>query len=441
MNILAGILAAFSMLCYRTALSQTNPNPNAALDAYIQSEMTAERLPGVSTVIVKDGKIVWMKSYGFADVGNAVPVRDSTVFLLASISKVFTGTAMMQLHEQGVIDLDDDVNPHLPFTLQIPGFSSTPVTFRHLMTHTSSIQDNYLVMDNYYDNPDPTISLADCMERYFSPSGADYNATANFLANAPGTVYEYSNIATALNGYLVERISGMPFDSFCNANIFDALCMHKTRWHFADFDSAEVARPYQFTGGNYLPYPHYGFADYPDGQLRSNTLDMANFMIAYLNSGTLGTNSILSASSINAMWTPQIAGLDAYQGLNWYQEELYHSSGTTWLWGHNGGEMGASTDMYLDPVNNIGICVLTNGEGDALFICDELYDYALTLNASTGYFPGCISTSIDEPIAGGHQRTLVKIVDYLGRETVEKRNTPLIKIYSDGSAERVYIME
>jgi CubicO group peptidase (beta-lactamase class C family) len=424
--------------------SQPNPNPNpsASIDAFILSEMNTERLPGASTVIVKDNKIVWIKSYGFADVANLIPVRDTTVFLLASVSKLFTGTAAMQLFENNVINLNDDVNQYLPWKLEIPEFLSNQITIKQLMTHTSSIQDNDAVMDTYYDYPDPSITLADCMERYFATSGIDYNPIANFLPNAPGTIYEYSNIATALNGYLVELASGMPFDKYCKTNIFDKLCMVKTSWFFSDFDSSHVARPYQYSGGNYIPYTHYGFADYPDGQLRSTVTDMANFMIAYLNGGTFGTNSLLSPSSINQMWTPQIPSLDAYQGLNWYQEEFFQTSGTTLLWGHNGGEQGASTDIYLDPVNKIGICVLTNGEGNALYICDELYDYALTLSSSSGITPGCLlSTGINEISSNSVEKKLIKIIDFTGRETKLKTNTPLIKIYSDGSVEKVFIFE
>lgn len=244
-------------------------------------------------------------------------------------------------------------------------------------------------MDTYYGYPNPTITLANCMGRYFPSFGPDYNAVNNFHAQAPGTFYDYSNIATALNGYVTEVASGIPFDLYCDTNIFMPLCMNKTNWNYTFFDSAHIARPYQWTGSSYVPYPHYGFADYPDGQLRSNVMDLANFMLAYLNGGTLGNSTILSPSSVNQMWTLQVPALDPAQGLNWYQEEIFHSTGSSFLWGHNGGEMGVSTDMYLDPVNDIGIVVLTNGEGDALFIVDELYDYALNLNPTSTIIPNC----------------------------------------------------
>jgi CubicO group peptidase (beta-lactamase class C family) len=389
--LLFGLLLA-SQFC----LSQGNPNPSSSLDAAIQSEMTNENLPGVSTVIVKDGKIVWVESYGFADVENSVMVEDSTIFLLASMSKLFTGTASMQLLESGQVDLDTDISTYLTWPLDVPGFETDSITIRQLMTHTSSIEDA-ASMDNFYDYPDPSIALGDCIQAYFSMSGTYYDPADNFFNNAPGTAYNYSNMGTALNGFITETVSGVGFDDFCDDNIFEPLCMNNTAWHFSDFDSADVARPHQYVAGNYVPYNHYGFADYPDGQLRSNVFDLANFMIAYMDDGDFGSNNILSAASINEMWTPQVPGLDPTQGLNWYQEEIYFDGGgnSNMLWGHNGGENGVSTDIYVDPVNNIGICVLTNGEGDGLYICDELYDYAMSLVPVSSMTPACLMASID----------------------------------------------
>lgn len=392
------ILLFFTLGSILNGYSQGNPNPNPLLDAAIQSEMNAENFPGVSTVIVKDGEIIWLESYGFADIENNIPVEDSTVFLLASMSKLFTGTAIMQLYQNGIINLDEDINNYISFTIDVPNFEADSVTFRQLMTHTASIEDNGIVMDTYYDYPDPSISLYDCVSNYFSVMGTDYDAVNNFHNNAPGSFYDYSNMGTALNGYMVEAITGQFFNDFCDSAIFDPLCMNKTAWFMADFDSNHVARPYQYVAGNYIPYNHYGFADYPDGQLRSNVKDLAHFMVAYLNSGLFNGNSILNSSSINEMWTIHNAGLDPFQGLNWYQEEIFYDGGanSNMLWGHNGGENGVSTDMYLDPANNIGICVLTNGEGDALFICDELYDYALSLTPANSITPQCETAHTDE---------------------------------------------
>lgn len=426
------ILLSFSLL-------GQNPNPSAALDDYITGEMEAEHFPGVATVIVKNGAIVWLECYGFADIENGITVTDSTQFLLASMSKLFTGTATMQLKEDGMLQLNNDINEYLPWPLNHPVQSTTPMTIHQLMTHTSSIKDNWSAMSNYYGYPDPTMSLEACMQDYFTVTGQNYNANENFLSANPGTVFNYSNMATALNGYITEIVSSMPFDDYCDEHIFEPLCMEKTAWHMADLDSNEVARPYSYSNGDFIANPHYGFADYPDGQLRSSITDLANYMIAFLNGGTLGGTAILSPSSVNEMWTQQIPSIESKQGLNWYKELLYHSGGETLLWGHNGGELGVSTDMYVDPESNIGLCVLSNGGGTNLYICDELYDYALSLNPISSIVPECGFTNIPEIYS--QDKELIRIIDVLGRETTVKPNTPLIYIYSDGSCERVFKIE
>ena len=416
-----------------------NPNPSVPLDEYIMDEMQAEHFPGVATVIVKNGEIVWLQCYGFADIENGITVTDSTQFLLASMSKLFTGTATMQLKEDGMLQLNNDINEYLPWPINHPVQSTIPMTIQQLMTHTSSIKDNWSAMSNYYGYPDPTISLEACMQDYFTVTGQNYNANQNFLSAPPGTVFNYSNMATALNGYITEIVSSMSFDDYCDEHIFEPLCMEKTAWHMADLDSNEVARPYSYSNGNFIANPHYGFADYPDGQLRSSITDLANYMIAFLNGGSLGSNAILSPSSVSEMWTQQIPSIESKQGLNWYKELLYHSGGETLLWGHNGGELGVSTDMYVDPESNIGLCVLSNGGGTNLYICDELYDYALSLNPISSIVPECGFTNIPELYS--KDKELIKIIDILGRETIVKPNTPLIYIYSDGSCERVFEIE
>ena len=432
-------LIVFFLLLQTVSCFGQNPNPSVPLDEYIMDEMQAEHFPGVATVIVKNGEIVWLQCYGFADIENGITVTDSTQFLLASMSKLFTGTATMQLKEDGMLQLNNDINEYLPWPINHPVQNTIPMTIQQLMTHTSSIKDNWSAMSNYYGYPDPTISLEACMQDYFTVTGQNYNANQNFLSAPPGTVFNYSNMATALNGYITEIVSSMPFDDYCDEHIFEPLCMEKTAWHMADLDSNEVARPYSYSNGNFIANPHYGFADYPDGQLRSSITDLANYMIAFLNGGSLGSNAILSPSSVSEMWTQQIPSIESKQGLNWYKELLYHSGGETLLWGHIGGELGVSTDMYVDPESNIGLCVLSNGGGTNLYICDELYDYALSLNPISSIVPECGFTNIPELYS--KDKELIKIIDILGRETIVKPNTPLIYIYSDGSCERVFEIE
>lgn len=387
---------SFILLFSPTIFFAQNPNPSPEVDAYILDEMDYENLPGMSTLIVKEGEIVWVESYGMADIENSIPVSDNTAFLMASVSKLFTGTALMQLFEDGQIDLDEDINNYLPFSVSNPNYPDNSITFRMLMTHTSSISDNWSAIDNYYSMGDPTISLADCMERYFSTSGVDYDPQNNFNNDIPGSAFDYSNMATDLAGYLVEIISQELFSEYSNTEVFDVLCMENTSWYLSDFDTLNVARPYDWQGGQFSPFAHYGFADYPSGLLRSNVLDLANFMIAYLQNGLFNSNQLLSGASVDEMLTFQIPNIDNTQGLNWYTEEIYLSGGGVIdLWGHNGGESGATTELYINPVNQIGIVVLSNGEGELLYVVDELYDYAISLSTSGVGNPSCDNVSID----------------------------------------------
>jgi CubicO group peptidase (beta-lactamase class C family) len=388
----------FILLFVPTILLAQNPNPSPELDAYILDEMDYENLPGMSTLIVKGGEIVWVESYGMADIENNVPVTDNTAFLMASVSKLFMATAFMQLEEDGLIDLDEDINTYLPFDVFNPNYPNISITSKMLMTHTSSIADDWSSMDTHYTIGDPTITLEDYMEMYFSTSGVDYDAQNNFNNNLPGTDFDYSNMAADLAGYLVEVVSEELFNEYSNTHVFDELCMDNTSWYLSDFDTLNVARPYDWQGGQFNPYAHYGFPGYTSGLLRSNVLDLANFMIAYLQNGLFNNNQLLSEASIDEMLTFQVPDIDDRQGINWYTEEIYLSGGgVVDLWGHNGGEGGSTTELYINPDNQIGIVVLSNGEGELLYVVDELYDYALSLTTSGVGNPSCEDVSIGEP--------------------------------------------
>jgi len=363
----------------------------------IQDEMEFEHIPSVSACIVKDGEIVWMQSFGFADVQNNVAATPQTPYLLASVSKTFTATALMQAVEEGLIDLEADVNTYLPFSLRNPDYLNIPITVKQLMTHTSSIQDNWAVMEDYYTyGADPILSLSAVMNMYFDPLGADFSSD-NFLGGAPGTVYEYTNMGNALLGYLVERVTNEPFETYCDAHIFERLCMENTSWKLSDFDTTILAIPYKWQGGEFVAYQHYTFADYPNGGLRASIEDLAHYLIAYQQNGIFGTDTLLSPNTVAGMLTPQVLSVDATQGLVWYLDEFYpDGSNPVSLWTHNGGESGVSTDIILYPSHNAAIGIITNGEGDNSYMVDALLAEAETLVSTGAGNPTCSVTSIDE---------------------------------------------
>lgn len=375
----------FLLMCGLLVTAQ-NPNPSTVIDAQINQLMESKYLPGVSTVIVKDGEVVWMNSYGYANTDSKAKYTNTTSQMLASVSKTFTGMALLQLAEAGKFNLDDPINNYISSAINVPGHENTPITFKMLLTHTASINDS-AVMDNFYNwSGDPTISIKDCVEGYFLAGGAYYNASENFLTDQPGTGFKYSNMGTTLEAYLVEVISEMSFNDFCKEYIFDKLCMTNTHWYFEEYsDVSQLANPHDNVNSTYTVVPHYGFADFPNGGLKSNVTDLANLMIAILGNGIINDNRFLKAETVDAMFTGQIPNIDqGDMGLQFYQEEFNVNQQSIPLWGHGGEEKGVKTEMYFDHQENMGIAVLGNSRNSVKEIFELLYNYGLTLQAKGG---------------------------------------------------------
>lgn len=339
------------------------------IDSFIEAQMDLGHVAGLSACIVKEPGRVWTGAYGTADFDLGAEVHIETLFMLASISKVVTATALMQLWEDGAFGLDDDVNDYLPFTVSNPSYPGVPLTFRMLLTHTSSIQDNWSVMP-YYPGDSP-VPLGDYLADYLVPGGGLYDPVANFYGWEPGTGWGYCNIAIALVGYLVEVLSGQTFPEYCQQEIFAPLGMSETAWHLADLDESHIAMPYWWNGQDHEPYGHYGYTDYPSGQLRTSVDQLGQFLLAYVHGGEWNNTRLLESATVDSILSPQIPDIDPTQGLVWYQNGP--------AWGHNGGDQGVSTNMYFIREMMLGVIVLNNGENHNVTneITTELFYYGI----------------------------------------------------------------
>jgi CubicO group peptidase (beta-lactamase class C family) len=286
---------------------------------------------------------------GWADVVRKRPVTPETVFTWASVSKTVTATALMQLYEQGRFDLDDDVSAHLDFDVRIPACPQSPVTFRQLLCHTSGIRDSKIYDELYVDGDSP-IPLAAFLRGYLSVGGEYYHAKKNFRSRCPGTVVDYSNIGAGLIGYLVEVLSGLPFERYVTRHVFGPLGMTNTSFRLADLDRSMIALP----GGR---GPLQGFPTFPDGTLRSSPSNLAKFLIAIMQGGSYGGRRILERTTVAEMLRNHTP-LDPCQGLIWYAERL----GKRTLWGHVGDDPGVSATMFFDPATDTGVLLAANGE-------------------------------------------------------------------------------
>jgi len=344
------------------------PAPTCKTD--LNSQLRILNVPGLAAAIVKDDRIVCTAVAGFANIEQKKPVTPDTLFLIASVSKTITATALMQLYDQDKFELDDDINEYLPFKVRIPAAPDSPITFRQLLNHTSSIKDNPTYVNcpgscAYGSSPipfvtrgaDSPISLAELMRGYLTPGGTYYDEGKNFAPEGPGKIAEYSNMGIVLAGYLVEVISGVPFDQFCKDHIFMPLGMPKTSWRLAGIDQSILAMPYNKSLlFGYVPYGHYGEPDYPDGMLRTSINELAQFLIAYMQGGRHNGTRILKSDTVEAMLESQTP-LKRSHGLGWIRQTINDET----VWGHDGDDHGAGTKMWFDPDNKVGVILMTNG--------------------------------------------------------------------------------
>lgn len=349
------------------------------LRSFLTERMESEHIPGLAVAVVKDGGVAWTAGLGFADVNAGVPMTVDTVMNVASVSKTVTNAAVLELWEDGRIDLDDDVNRYLPFRLVHPRHPEAAITFRQLLTHTSSIADG-AAYDESYACGDPAVSLGDWLAGYLVEGGRFFDAGENFHEWEPGAHYEYSNVGFGLLGYLVERISGEPFSDFTRRRIFEPLGMEETSWYLAGIEAKRSAVPYIYKEAGtrlqnrlfkrfgmamekdgFAALCGYSFYNYPDGLLHTSVAQLTRFLLAHMGDGSYGGGRILRAETVAAIWSEEAKrerlGVEGIQGLTWSGREV---SGLGLLWGHSGGDPGVSTHMYFQPETGTGVLVFAN---------------------------------------------------------------------------------
>lgn len=343
----------------------------AELDSFILDQMHTYHIPGLSACTIKDGEITWTGVYGLADMEDNITVTDSTTFMLCSVSKTVVAVALMQLYEDGYFALDDNIELYLPYQMNNPMCPGINITFRMLMTHTSSIKDNWDILYPLTVPGDSPVPLDYFMEEYLLPEGI-YFSTGNFNNWCPGDDYNYSNVGIALAAQLVEVINpyGLSFDQYCDMNIFIPLEMDDTSWFLSGMNYDNIAIPYMYYDNMYHRWPHYGNPVYPAGFLRSSPSHLARHLIAFMQHGIIDGIRILDSTTVELMTTIQYNNT----GLVWHRQ---YSNGRL-LWGHNGSSWGAGTKMFYCPDENTGVIVLSNRDANdgTRAIMDALFEFA-----------------------------------------------------------------
>lgn len=387
----------------------------AFLDPLVAELMEANHIPGAAIAVVKDGQIFLAKGYGYADLERGTPATaDTTIFRMGSISKIFTWTAVMQLVEQGKLDLNADVNTYLSH-FQIPATFGQPITLAQLMTHTAGFEDQitdgaiYVSADTYQPLQD---FLAEKMPARIFP---------------PGQVIAYSNYGAALAGEIVAEVSGESFEQYVANNILEPLGM--------DHSTFLQPLPPNMIQESSIGYdiddsglPHAGSFEFiqvqPAGALSATATDMAHFMIAHLQDGRLGDERILQPASAQDMRRQHYAFHPQLPGMTRGFAEAYHNN-IHWVF-HPGTTDLSSSLLALLPDQNVGIFMTFNSyisTPPRLAFVNALLDH---------YYPAPVTPAVSTP-ADFSQRAASFTGNYLTSRRAETNIDKLISPLSQVS--------
>jgi CubicO group peptidase (beta-lactamase class C family)/D-alanyl-D-alanine dipeptidase len=334
-----------------------------ALEPFITHELTDKRLPALSIALVDDQRIVWARGFGFADPKSKKPATADTVYRVGSVSKLFTDIAVMQLVEEGKLDLDAPVTNYLPdFKPENP--FKKPITLRQMMAHRSGLVREPPV-GNYFDSTDPT--LAEMVE--------SLNSTR--LVYEPGTKIKYSNAAIATVGYVLERTKKEPFACYLQSALLDPLGMIRSGFEPRPQLTKNLATATMWTySGREFTAPTFELGMAPAGSMYSTVNDLGRFLSALFADGKGPKGTILKKETLEQMWTPQFKKSDETRdfGIGFRISEF---KGRRRL-GHGGAIYGFATDLSLLPDDKLGVVVIVSKDV-ANAVTTHIADEALKL--------------------------------------------------------------
>ncbi|HZD53589.1 MAG TPA: serine hydrolase [Woeseiaceae bacterium] len=324
----------------------------AFMDGLVEPLMKANSSPSGTVAIARDGELIFAKGYGFQDVDQQIPADPAqTLFRPGSTSKLFTWVSVMQLVEQGKLDLDADVNTYLK-SFKIRDTFDEPITLRHIMTHTTGFEDGalgYLIVED----PERIMPLRDAMERY-QPA----------RVNPPGKQTAYSNYATALAGLIVQNVSGVPFAEYVRQNIFEPLGMERSTFvePLPEPLAGHMAKSYTVEAGRFVEKPFEIISNFaPAGALSATATDMVRFGRAILNGGALDGRRILRPDTVERMLTRAFSHDERLMGmaLGFYEVQV---NGVR-LVGHGGDTQWFHSYLGIDQAHDLTFFVSFGGPG------------------------------------------------------------------------------
>ncbi len=410
----------------------TTPQLNAQdVDAWLDGMMpyaiARGDIPGAVVVVVKDGQILTARGYGYADVSKRKKVDPAqTLFRPGSISKLFTWTAVMQQVEQGKLDLNADVNSYLDF--KIPPFEGRPITLRDIMTHTAGFEEQ--AKDIITTKQENYIQFDKLLKRWVPKR-----------IYAPGTTPAYSNYATSLAAYIVQRVSKQPFDQYLERNIFVPLGMAHSTFRQPLPANLKPLMAEGYVSGKDEPYGYEFVGPAPAGSMAATGEDMGRFMIAHLQNGELAGKRILQPQTAQLMHSRLS---EPFKGLNGMAHGFYQANKNgLQVIAHGGDTVAFHSDLHLIPEKNVGLYVSFNSAGKegtaqplrgALF--DQFVDRYFPADDKRPPLDAKAAKENAEKLAGvystsrGSRSSFLAITDLIGQVnvTVDKDGNPVVPL-------------
>lgn len=346
------------------ATSQNLPE----IEQMVTQEITGKKAVGLAVAVIDSGEIVHLGANGFYDLENKKEAGIHTPFQISSVSKTVTNMAVFKLVESGKIDLEADINNYLPFRVENPFYPDDMITTRELLNHRSGIKDDYQIYEPHWMEPkgDPTIPLEKFLEDYLSVDGALYSDT-HFDSTENYQSFAYSNTGVAVLGLIVQHVSGMAYEDFCQKEIFIPLEMTNTSWFLKNLDTSQVAKTYAGNDSTGFVFRgHNGYPDYPGGQLRTSIDDFAKLIAGYLSS----SDQFILTEETRSRITP--APAIAHDGFfSWFlrpvADHLYYV--------HPGGDIGARAIVLMDVSQNNAMILFANSEYDYMDLVKKIESY------------------------------------------------------------------
>ena len=345
----------------------------AELRSWIDGVLNRHPAVGLAVGVVRGGSLELFHGHGLADIASNAPITEDTVFRIGSITKLFTAIAVMQLREEGLVDLDAPANEYLRAYRLIPSRASfRPATLRHLLTHTAGIPEVRHFLDLLHPEAGPFEGRPPVLSVEFGrplPSLGKYYRDGLRIVSQPGTTFAYSNDGFATLGQIVEDVSGVPLATYFRERIFEPLGMDDTDLLRSERIASRLATGYALGRHGAKAVPDRDWIGAGAGGVYSTTRDMARFAAALLGGGANGHGAILEAASLASMFEPhhrpdpRLPG----RGLGFARGD----AGGHRVVGHDGILPGFNSSLWIAPDDGVGVVAFTNGSKGAFVWMDE----------------------------------------------------------------------